>query len=138
MRLVPLSAALVVGFSGCSPTQLKCQPLTANSHLRHSIRIVIPSAETSRFNQRVVAFLNSSGFTFETSSGRILSVPDAEGRTTEFDNFKTIGCTSKVIVWSENVARENEFIVTVHETVFGDQADASRVATGLRAALVSR
>ena len=108
----------------------------ASSELSKNLRVTVPATEIDQFNSRVVEFLRNNGFTFETSaSDNYLSPPDGAGHQTAFKNFKTIGCTSSVIVWSENVVRSDEFIVTIHKTAAGDDSQASRVAEALKVAV---
>ena len=95
----------------------------ATSSLDAILRVTIPTGQADDFNRRVVAFLNSKGFSNESSaSDSYVGPPDAAGRQATFRNIKTIGCTSKSVVWSENVIRADEFIITFHHTAFGDRS----------------
>lgn len=110
----------------------KCDTLALTSNLERRLEFQVSLAEMPRFNDSLVSYLRDSGFTYETSENAdYLSPPDARGNQIRFLNVKTIGCTSDHIVWSENVIREDTFIITIHRTPFGSTASASRIASDL-------
>ena len=112
--------------------QMKCQPLMATSELDGTLRVIVPPKQADAFNRRVVAFLNSNGFSYESSaSDTYLGPPDEAGRMAEFRNIKTIGCTAGTVLWSENVIRADEFIITFHHTAFGDRNSTQKLLTEL-------
>ncbi|HKC02324.1 MAG TPA: hypothetical protein VKC17_03360 [Sphingomicrobium sp.] len=130
--LMLFSAFIALGSSGCSPMQMKCQPLMMASKLDGTLRVTVPPGRADEFNRRVVAFLTSKGFSYENSaSDTYLGPPDAAGRMATFRNIKTIGCTSEAVVWSENVIRANEFIITFHHTAFGDRSSSTKLMADL-------
>jgi len=104
----------------------------ATSTLDATLRVTVAKGHADEFNRRVVAFLNDRGFSHESSaSDNYLGPPDAAGRQATFRNIKTIGCTSKTVVWSENVIRAEEFIITFHHTTFGDRSSTAKLMTEL-------
>ena len=111
---------------------MKCQPLMATSELDGNLRVTVQPKQADAFNQRVVAFLKSKGFSYESSaSDTYLGPPDDALRQAQFRNIKTVGCTGRTIVWSENVIRADEFIITFHHTPFGDRNSAQKLLTEL-------
>lgn len=52
-------------------------------------------------------------------------------RQVQFRNIKTIGCTARTIVWSENVIRADEFIISFHHTAFGSRKSTQKLLTEL-------
>lgn len=98
------------------------------SELDGTLRVTVQPGNADEFNRRVVAFLSSKGFTYESSaSDTYLGPPDGAGRQATFRNIQTIGCTSEAVVWSENVIRANQFIITFHHTAFGDRASSAKL-----------
>ena len=139
MRMIrPLTTIALCAVAGCSPISSYCDPLMATSELDATLRVIVPSGQADKFNQRVVAFLTEKGFSHESSaSDGYLGPPDAGGRQTAFRNIKTIGCTSKTVIWSENVTRADEFIITFHHTTFGDRGSTVRLMSELAEAVRS-
>ena len=118
---------------GCSPSQMYCYPFEATAELDGTLRMTIPAGHGDEFNRRLVALLKSKGFSYESSaSDTYLGPPDAAGQQETFRNIKTIGCTSKAFIWSENVIRADEFIITVHRTAFGDRSSSERLMADLK------
>lgn len=127
-----LAAVALCALASCSSSRLYCDPLMATSELDGTLRVTIPPNNADEFNRRVVAFLNGKNFSYESSaSDTSLGPPDEAGRMVAFRNIKTIGCTSGTIVWSENVNRADEFIITFHHTVFGDRTSTQKLLTEL-------
>lgn len=135
---VALVGALVLStWSASNRFHAKCDTLALASDLEARLEIRVPRSQIEAFNDRLVSYLNDSGYTFETShSADYLSPPDAEGRQTRFHNFKTIGCTYRSIIWSENVISEEQFTITVHKTAFGSKISAGDVASDLERLLL--
>lgn len=118
--------------TACSPSRAYCDPLMATSELDGTLRVTVSAGLADELNRRVVALLDSEGFSYETSaSDNWLGPPDAAGRQSKFRNIKTIGCTSQSVVWSENVVRADEFIITVHHTAFGSESDSAELMADL-------
>jgi hypothetical protein len=131
LRLSVVALALF-SLAGCSPSRIYCDPLMATSELDGTLRVTVPPNQADGFNRRVVAFLNSKGFSYESSaSDTYLGPLDEAGRMAAFRNIKTIGCTGRTVVWSENVIRADEFIITFHHTVFGDRKSTQNLLTEL-------
>ena len=127
-----LAAVALCTHASCSPSRLYCDPLMATSELDGTLRVTIPAKGADEFNRRVVAFLDGKNFSYESSaSDTYLGPPDKAGRMVAFRNIKTIGCTSRTVVWSENVNRADEFIITFHHTVFGDRNSTQKLLTEL-------
>lgn len=127
-----LAAVALCTLASCSPSRLYCDPLMATSELDGTLRVSIPPKSADEFNRRVVAYLNGKNFSYESSaSDTYLGPADEAGRMAAFRNIKTIGCTSQTIVWSENVRRADEFIITFHHTVFGDRNSTQKLLAEL-------
>jgi len=95
--------------------------------------MTVPPGQGDEFNRRVIAFFKSKGFSYESSANdNYMGPPDAAGQQETFRNIQTIGCTSKAVIHSENVIREDEFIVTIHHTAFGDRSSSARLMADLR------
>jgi len=123
-------------YSGTSPFHAKCDTLAMASNVQESFHFKVPRGQLKKFNDVVVSYLRGAGFTYETSrSDDYLSPPNAAGEQSRFLNVKTIGCTYRTIVWSENVVSESDVSVTVHRTWLGNKASAARVASDLRGQL---
>ncbi|HEV2817650.1 MAG TPA: hypothetical protein VGW40_10585 [Allosphingosinicella sp.] len=90
------------------------------------------------FNDALVSYLQNAGFTYQTSEDPgYRSPPDSNGVQTQFLNIKTIGCTPRAIVWSENVVSEDAFMITVHRTQNGTKASADGIASDLQRILAN-
>lgn len=128
--------AVVLGISNYAGPSLfhsKCDTLALTSNVQETLNFKVPRGQLDKFNDSVVSYLNDAGFSYETSHSRdYLSPPNAAGDLTRFLNVKTIGCTYRTIVWSENVVNESDVSITVHRTWLGSKASAARVAADLR------
>ena len=119
--------------SGNLMMHAKCEPLMMQSVLQYRLIFNVPASQKRRFVTKLNEYLFRNGYDFETSEDtNYLSPPDRSGVMTRFTNVKTIGCTYRSIIWSENVVRENQFIVTVHRAILGSREDAARTALELR------
>jgi hypothetical protein len=127
-----LAVLALCALAGCTPSRLYCDPLMMTAELDGTLRVNVPPGQADQFNQRVVAFLDSQGFSYESSaSDTWLTPPDAAGRQTAYRNIKTIGCTSKAIIWSENSIQANQFLVTFHHTAFGNSTSSAKLMADL-------
>lgn len=111
----------------------KCDVLAMTSDLQNTLEFHVARNNIETFNKTLVTYLEKDGFSVETSrSPTYLSPPDANGNQELFTNIKTIGCTYRTIVWSENVIKHDEFIVTVHSSIFGNKSLSDRTSRNLR------
>ena len=131
-----LAALALCTLSGCSPLHFYCEPLMMTSELDGRINVTVSPDQADELNRRVIALLESEGFTYQSSaSDDYLGPPDADGHLARFSNIRTIGCTSKNIVWFENVIRADEFLISVHHTALGSDNDSTRLTAGLLKAI---
>lgn len=138
---VAITFAVLFGtsnYAGASLFHAKCDSLALTSSVQESLSFKVPSGQLDKFNASVVSFLDEAGFTYETSrNSDYLSPPNAAGELARFLNVKTIGCTYRTIVWSENVVNENDVSITVHRTWLGSKTSTAQVATVLRQRLTA-
>jgi hypothetical protein len=138
MRRTTLVLSLCI-LASCTPTEMYCGPFMATSELDGTLRVTVRPADADEFNRRIVAFLRSKGFSYESSaSDTYLGPSDPAGRQITFRNIKTIGCTSRAVIWSENVIRPDEFIVTVHHTAFGNRGSSAKLMADLKETAAAR
>jgi hypothetical protein len=135
--VVALIAILGIrNYSGNSLFHAKCDTLALTSSIEERLTFQVPPAQLTRFNEALVGYLGREGYSFQTSQIiDYLSPPDAAGNMKRYRNVKTIGCTYRTFVWSENVISETSVSITVHKTWLGSKASAARVASDLRALL---
>lgn len=125
-----LSASLLLAVSKESRFHLKCDSLALTSRLDRHWILDVPPSKVKDFNTRLITFLHSHGYAYETSSTNdYLSPPDAEGRQNPFLSTKTIGCNFGTILWSENIRGATQFDVTIYKTWFGTNGRVTQFAS---------
>lgn len=132
--LIGIAAAALAGLSlsGTARFHTKCDSLAMTSNLERRFEVDVPTSELHKFNAQLVSYLEDKGFTFETSENAdFLSPPDSNMKQSKYLNIKTIGCNYRTIIWSENSRAKNEFVITVHSTVFGSNNSTQRVIAEL-------
>ena len=123
-------------YSGGSLFHAKCDTLALTSSVQERLTFRVSPADISKFNDVLVGYLERERYSFQTSyANNYLSPPDSAGNMKSYRNVKTIGCTYRTLIWSENVISETEVSITVHKTWMGSKASAARVASDLRTLL---
>jgi hypothetical protein len=116
----------------------KCDLLGQNSEIKFKATFVVDSKKTEEFNYILSTYLRNNGFHVEQAKRHgYLSPPNRFGRQTAFTNIQTTGCAFRTVVWAENTVKENEFIVTIHETAFGNAQQSKTIEKELVAELRS-
>ena len=130
----------IIALSGCSEASkfhTKCDSLAVTSRLEKRLNVIVPKYELVEFNNRLVLYLRQEGYTLETSQdSNYLSPPRQSGKQEIFRNIKTIGCNYETIIWSENVDREDQVLITVHSTIFGNSKSSEAAASDLKRLVV--